>query len=71
MGIDTNTDPRCPIGYKLATSGKQFFDNVIIFHAGLAAKNCGSLPVPADNNYCPKTGLHLHWSDEIQWLIAN
>jgi hypothetical protein len=66
MGIDTNTDPRCPIGYKLKTSGKQFFDNVVIFHSDLAYKDCNGTQ---EQNYCPKSGLHLHYTDETQWLL--
>ncbi|MDR2476425.1 MAG: hypothetical protein LBD18_01390, partial [Treponema sp.] len=66
MGIDTNADPRCAVGYKLAASKKQFFDNAVIFHSDLAWKDCGGTQ---EQNYCPKSGLHLHYTDETQWLI--
>ncbi|GHV25335.1 hypothetical protein AGMMS4952_02820 [Spirochaetia bacterium] len=68
MGIDTNTDPRNPIGYKLKTSGKQYFDNVVIFHADLKWQDCNSTN-EAGHNWCPKTGIHLHFPDETQWLL--
>jgi hypothetical protein len=69
MGVDTNNDPRNAIGYKLQTSGKQYFDNVVIFHFNMYDKDCLSDPVMY--NYCPNTGLHLHYLDEIQWLLKN
>jgi uncharacterized protein YjdB len=69
MGVDTNNDPRNAIGYKLATSGKPYFDNVVIFHFNMYDKDCPSDPVMY--NYCPNSGLHLHYLDEIQWLLAN
>jgi hypothetical protein len=68
MGIDTNTDPRNPIGYKLKTSGKQYFDNVVVFHADLKWQDCASSGA-AGHDYCPKSGIHLHFNDEIQWLL--
>jgi uncharacterized protein YjdB len=69
MGVDTNNDPRNAIGYKLQTSGKRYFDNVVIFHFNMYDKDCPSDPVMY--NYCPNSGLHLHYLDEIQWLIKN
>jgi hypothetical protein len=69
MGVDTNNDPRNAIGYKLKTSGKQYFDNAVIFHFNMYDKDCPSDPVMY--NHCPNSGLHLHYLDEIQWLIKN
>jgi hypothetical protein len=69
MGVDTNNDPRNAIGYKLKTSGKQYFDNAVIFHFNMYDKDCPS--DPNMYNYCPTSGLHLHYLDEIQWLLAN
>ncbi|MDR3284428.1 MAG: hypothetical protein LBS97_04535 [Treponema sp.] len=69
MGVDTNNDPRNAIGYKLKTSGKQYFDNAVIFHFNMYDKDCPS--DPEMYNYCPTSGFHLHYLDEIQWLLAN
>jgi hypothetical protein len=69
MGVDTNNDPRNAIGYKLKASGKQYFDNVVIFHFNMYDKNCPSDPTMY--NHCPNSGLHLHYLDEIQWLLAD
>jgi hypothetical protein len=69
MGVDTNNDPRNAIGYKLEASGKRYFDNVVIFHFNMYDKDCPSDPVMY--NYCPNSGLHLHYLDEIQWLLAD
>jgi hypothetical protein len=69
MGVDTNNDPRNAIGYKLADSGKRYFDNAVIFHFNMYDKDCPSDPVMYNN--CPTSGLHLHYLDEIQWLLAD
>jgi hypothetical protein len=69
MGVDTNNDPRNAIGYKLQTSGKQYFDNAVIFHFNMYDKDCPSNPEMY--NHCPNSGLHLHYLDEIQWLLEN
>ena len=76
VGIDTNADPRNVLGYKLVNSDKQFFDNVVIFHAGLtwdhwdSAYPDGQPPINR-RHWCPKTGIHLHLHDRTQWILAD
>ena len=86
MGIDTNTDPRCPIGYKLRNSQKQFFENVVIFHSDLqwdhisgdvykqSLSNDAGLrggQQPNECGFCPQTRPHHHEPPRLQWLLAN
>jgi len=78
IGIDTNADPRNVVGYKLSNSGKQFFDNVVIFHAGLSWDHFDDTNPPnyepstdARKHWCPKTGIHLHLHDKTQWVLAD
>jgi hypothetical protein len=86
MGIDTNTDPRCPIGYKLRGSQKQFFENVVIFHSDMNwdhlssdlyeagyrnDKNTLGGQPPNECGFCPNTTPHHHEPPRVQWLLQH
>jgi hypothetical protein len=76
MGIDTQADPRNAIGYRLATSKKQFFDNVVIFHSGISWDHLdpdrgGNRPAEAQTAWCPQTGIHHHLDSKTQYLLDN
>ena len=77
IGLDTNADPRNVLGYRLANSGKLFFDRVVLFHSVLAWDHLdhGS-PIPTDppaerRHWCIRTDIHLCLHDRIQWLLAD
>jgi hypothetical protein len=71
VGVDTNNDPRNVLGYKLKSSDKQYFDNVVIFHFNLYDKDCANSANAGSNNGCNKSDIHLHFLDEIQWLMGD
>ena len=80
IGVDTNADPRNVVGYKLANSGKQFFDNVVIFHADLSWSHYDpdtrTEAVPEKRGWCTEQGIngkgiHLHFPDKVQWLLKD
>jgi hypothetical protein len=76
-----NTDPRVAMGYRLADSGKYFFDYVILFSGNLRDRDCAndkptSKEVPvhvngSDTHNCTKTGVHVHWDGNIDHILKN
>ncbi|MDR2480693.1 MAG: hypothetical protein LBD07_00160 [Spirochaetaceae bacterium] len=63
-------DPRCVMGYQLKTSGKPFFDRYVILYGGrIVNRNCATNKFP-DAQLCNKTGLHLHYDDNVYKYYA-